>query len=194
MVYLFSPVKQSPDTNSPSHSHALPPREPFHHSAGIHRFPALTPTSLHCFVRTHRLQVVCPTPTHRRCCWRYVMGVNPVGKTAFFSKSNKILPQHPCHIRCINPANVKKNSLCHSFSQLCRLPCFRPLISCRYITDRPTPAAIHPRLASDFPPKGENGWTLYSCFLQRFTLDQYIEPHRNQGGSPPLFIFPRTWT
>lgn len=70
VVYLSSPVKQSLDTNSPSHSHALPPREPFHHRAGIHRFPALTPTSLHCFVWTHRLQAVCLTPT-RQCCRRH---------------------------------------------------------------------------------------------------------------------------
>lgn len=63
-------------------------RSPFHHSAGIHHFPAPTPTSLHCFVWTHRLRAVCPTPTRQRCRRHYVTGVNPAVKTGllfFFS-------------------------------------------------------------------------------------------------------------
>lgn len=83
VVYLSRLLKQSLDTNSPSHSHALPPREPFHHPAGIHHFPALTPTSRHCFVWTHRLQAVCLTPTWRCCRRHHVTRVNPEVKTAF---------------------------------------------------------------------------------------------------------------
>lgn len=95
LLYLSSPVKQSPDTNSPSHSHALPLREPFHHPAGIHHFPALTPTSLHCLVCTHRLQAVCLTPTHWCCRRHYVTWVNPEVKTAFlfFPPSSTFMPR-----------------------------------------------------------------------------------------------------
>lgn len=62
---------------------SLPAREPFRRPAGIHHFPALTPTSPHCSVWTHRRRAVCLTPT-RPCCRRHrVTRLHPEVKSAF---------------------------------------------------------------------------------------------------------------
>lgn len=78
VVYLFSPVKQSVDTNSPSHSHALRLHEipePLHWNSSL---PS-TDSHFFCIVlcACAHYEPLCPAPTHWYCCHNYVKRVSP---------------------------------------------------------------------------------------------------------------------
>lgn len=122
-VYLSGPVKRSLDTNSPSHSHALPPR------AGAIPPPrwnsSLPSTGSHvtALFRADAQTTSCVSDSHAPMlpsAPRHM--TSPGGEKCISFSFFPPLPQHSYHIRRINPANgTKQREFCWS-SPACTSP------------------------------------------------------------------------